>query len=186
VPKKVSNMRNLGIRTHVLLALAAAAGLIATLGRPWYAAAPAPSDKVARMGDINGPLNAFFDGAQRWFTDPEGTTGWTALDHAGVALAAMAGIAALGAVLCLLPSVPVLGRDLLRYGSVAACGVVAWKLVDSPGPNPEMELRNGALAAAGCALVLLTCAMSVAHARITRKAPPPRGNTAPPAFDSAY
>ena len=31
------------------------------------------------------------------------------------------------------------------------CGVVAWKLVDSPGPNDAMELRNGALAAAGCA-----------------------------------
>ena len=49
-----------------------------------------------------------------------------------------------------------------------------------------MELRNGALAAAGCALVLVTCAMSVANARVTRKAPPARGNTAPPAFDNAY
>jgi hypothetical protein len=179
------DMRNIGIRTQVLLALAAAAGLFATLGRPWYAAAPAAADEQSGMGDIHGPLNAFFDGARRWVTDPDGTSGWTALDHAGVALAAMAGLAALGALLCLLPSVPALGRDLLRYGAIAVCGVVAWKLVDSPGPNDEMELRNGALAAAGCAIVLLTCAMSVANARVARKAPPSR-SAAPRAFDSAY
>ncbi len=138
------------------------------------------------MGDIHGPLNAFFDGVQRWISDPGGMTGWTALDHiAGIALAAMVGVAALGALLCLLPSVPALGRDLLRYGALAVCGVVAWKLIDSPGPNAAMELRNGALAAAGCALVLFTCAMSVANARVTRKAPPAR-TTAPPAFDNAY
>jgi hypothetical protein len=185
VPKNVSTMRNLGLRTHVLLALAAAAGLIATLGRPWYAAAPAPpTEDTAGMGDIHGPLTTFFDGVERWVTGVDGATGWTALDQAGLALAAMAGVAALGAFLCLLPSVPALGRDLLRYGTLAACGVVAWKLVDSPGPNDEMELRNGALAAAGCAILLFTCAMSVANARVTRKAPPPRSSAA--AFDSAY
>lgn len=166
-------MRTLGFRTHVLMALAAAAGLVATLGRPWYAPAPAalaPNEKPVGLDRIA----AWADDAERWVTDPAGTTGWTSLDHVGVALAAMAGIAALGALLCLIPAVQLLGRDLLRYGALVAAGLVAWKLIDTPGPNAVMELRNGAIAAAGCAIVLFTCAMSVAADPVRRKVAPPR------------
>ena len=38
-------MRTLGFRTHALVALAAAVGLIAALGRPWYAPAPGLVDE---------------------------------------------------------------------------------------------------------------------------------------------
>jgi hypothetical protein len=156
-------MRALGLRTHVLLALAAAAGLVATLSRPWYAPAPV-LEQPAGIGDINGPLNSFFGALQRWVGDPAGTTGWDSLDHAGLALAAMAGVAALGALSCLAPPLQTLGRDLLRYGALAVFALAAWKLLDSPGPNAELELRHGALAAAGCAVVLLTCGLGVANA----------------------
>ena len=66
-------MRTLGFRTHVMLALAAAAGLVLSLGRPWYAAAPAKHpDKVADIGDINGPLTGFFRCTQaRLFFGPQ-------------------------------------------------------------------------------------------------------------------
>ena len=86
----------------------------------------------------------------------------------------MAGIAAFGALLCLLPAVEILGRDLLRYGALVAAGLVVWKLIDTPGPNAATELRNGALAAAGCAIVLVTCAMSVSADPVRRKTTPTR------------
>jgi len=134
-----STMRTIGFRTHVLLALAAAVGLIATLGRPWYAPAPvAVPDEAADIGDINGPLNQFFTAAERWISDSAGTSGWESLDSAGIALAAMAGVAALGALACLVPALQALGRDLLRYGALAAFGIAAWKLMDSPGPNAAL------------------------------------------------
>jgi hypothetical protein len=106
---------------------------------------------------------------RRWLTEPLGETGWQALEHAGTALAAMAGVAAVGGLLCLVPALQALGRDLLRYGAVAVAAIAAWKLLDPPGANDAVELRHGALAAAGCALVLLTCAMGAANAPLRRK-----------------
>jgi hypothetical protein len=182
-------MRTLGFRTHVLLALAAAAGLVATLGRPWYATAPGPDPEAPGIGDINGPLNGLVDGAQRWMTSPDGTTGWDALGHWGIALSAMAGVAALGALACMVPALQTLGRDLMRYAALAAVALAIWKLVDPPGDNAVQELRHGAIAAVCAAMVLLTCASAVASApsrrrvapqRFTAPAPPP-----PPAYGTS-
>ena len=51
-------MRTLGFRTHVLLAIAGAIGVMYSLSRPWYAAAPPPpKEDDAGIGDIHGPLN---------------------------------------------------------------------------------------------------------------------------------
>jgi hypothetical protein len=165
-------MRALGLRTRVLLALAAAAGLVATLSRPWYAPAPA-LEQPAGIGELHGPLKSFLGALQRWIGDPAGTTGWDSLDHAALALAAMAGVAALGALSCLAPPLQTLGRDLLRFGALVVFGIAAWRLLDSPGPNSELELRHGALAAAACAAVLLSCGLGVANA------PPRRAGSAP-------
>ena len=173
-------MRTLGFRTHLLLAIAGAASLVLTLGRPWYAPAPAPALAASGdIGDLSGPLNSFFAGLQRWLTEPQGDTGWHALDQTAIALAAMAGVPALGALAWLAPPLQAIGRDLLRYGALAAFAIAAWKLFDPPGPNEAVELRRGALAAAGCALVLLTCAIGAANAPLRRKSvqrsfqPPP-------------
>ena len=180
-------MRTLGFRTHLLLTIAAAVGIVATLGRPWYAPAPVLGDDPAAIGDISGPLNAFFAALKRSFSDSAGATGWESLDNAAIALAAMAGVSALGALACLVPRLQRLGRDLLRYGALAAFAIAAWKLVDTPGPNAALELRHGALAAAGCAAMMLTCGLGVANAPLRRRvatrtyhAPPP-----PPAFGSS-
>src|ERR687898_288345 len=167
-----SPMRTLGFRTHVLLAIAGAIGVLYSLTRPWYAAAPPAKEDDARIGDIHGPLNAFFDGAKRWVSGSDGTPGWEALDHWGQMIAAMAGVAVIGALLCLLvPRLQVLGRDLTRYGSLAALGIIAWKLVDPPGDNGAWELRVGALLAGLFAIVLFTCASGVANAPLRRKIP---------------
>jgi hypothetical protein len=173
-------MRTLGFRTHVLLTLAGAVGIVFALGRPWYGMAPGPApEDTGSLGDINGPLNAFFDGAQRWLTDPAGSNAWAALDHWAVAIAAMAGVASLGALACLAAPLQQLGRDLLRYAALATFAIVAWKLLDPPGNNEATELRNGALVCAGFALVLVTCGSAVAGAPLRRKAPK-RSYHAPP------
>ena len=181
-----SPMRTLGFRTHVLLAIAGAIGVLYSLTRPWYAAAPPPKEDDAGIGDIHGPLSAFFDGAKRWVSGADGTTGLDALDHWGQAIAAMALLAAIGSLLCLVPAMQTLGRDLARYGGLFALGLIAWKLVDPPGANEALELRVGALLAGLFAVMLFTCASGVANAPARKKipqrtyqAPPP-----PPAYES--
>jgi hypothetical protein len=186
-------MRTLGFRTHLVLVIAGAAGLVLSLMRPWYAAAPVVDNGIDKpIGDVNGPLDGLFAGLRRAFTDSSGVQGWQALDHWSLAIAAMAALAAAGALLCLTP-IQSLGRDLLRYGAMAAAGVTFWKLVDTPGPNAALELRYGALVGGAFALMLLTCGLGVANAPLRRRvvtppyqAPPPpiwtdtAGSTAPP------
>jgi hypothetical protein len=186
-------MRTLGFRTHVVLAIAGAAGLFLSLTRPWYAAAPsAGPDRPNSIGDLSGPLNDFFSALKRTATENAGIRGWEALDHWALAIAVMAGVASLGALACLTP-LQTLGRDVLRYAAWAAAGVTLWKLVDTPGPNAVLELRFGSLIAGASALMLLTSALGVANAPLRRKAvvapykapPPPvwtdtAGSTAPP------
>src|SRR5918994_576657 len=99
-----SPMRTLGFRTHVLLA---------------------KTEDETGIGDIHGPLNAFFDGVERWATSSDGVAGWQALDHWGQIVAAMAAVAVLGSIACLVPSLQGLGRDLARYGSLAAPAILA-------------------------------------------------------------
>ena len=172
MPTSGSTMRTLGFRTHVILALAAAAGLVLSMARPWYAPSPPKSpEEVADIGDINGPLTGFLDGLKRWLTDADGTSGWQALDHLGLGIAAMAGVAALGALLLLTPALQQLGRDLLRYSSLAAFGIVVWKLLDPPGSNEALELRHGALAAAGFGLMLIICGGAAASAPLRKRVP---------------
>ena len=172
-------MRTLGFRTHVLLVVAGAVGVLGSLSRPWYAKPPAPTD--AEFG--TGPLYGLSDALQRWTTDPGGTTGWNALGHWATALAALSALAALGAVLSLAGMQGIV-REPLRYGSFAVAVIAAWHLFDSPGPNDALELRLGAFVGVASAVMLWVSAQGVANAPIRRRAepvhytPPP----APPAF----
>jgi hypothetical protein len=180
-------MRTLGFRTHVLFALAAAAGLVLTLSRPWFGAAPPKApDTTADIGDINGPLTGFSDGVQRWLTNSDGASGWHALDHWALAITAMAAIAAAGLVMLMMPAMQQLGRDLVRYASLAAFGIVVWKLLSPPGGHESIELRNGALAGLAFSLILMATGSAAASAPLRKKVPqrtfvPP----APPAYESA-
>jgi hypothetical protein len=181
-------MRTLGFRTHVLLVLAGAVAVIAGLGGHWYARAPLPvPDEDLPMGDVNGPLNGFFHGLQRWVGDPGGRTGWDALGASGQVLAALAGFCALAALGCMAPSIQRHVSELLRWAGLAVLGIVAWRLADPPGPNAVWELRHGALIAAAGALVVAASAQTVAGAPNRRPivtptyvAPPP-----PPAYEGA-
>jgi hypothetical protein len=153
-------MRTLGFRTHALLALAAAAGVVAALARPWYA----PAIPVQESADLDGPLYTLTDTISRWMGETTGTTGWDALGPWGTALAAAAALTALGAFGCLVPSLQGVAREALRYGSLACLAIAAWKLFDSPGPNAALEPRHGAFVAALAAAVAVTAASAVAAA----------------------
>jgi hypothetical protein len=174
-------MRTQGFHTRLMLAIAGALGVLLTLQRPWYAKAPVTDpDQLKGLGDINGPLNDLLHGMQRWVTGDGGASGWDALGQWGVAIAALSGVALLGALLCLVPAVQSLGRDLLRWGSLAVFLLTLWKLLDPPGSNSQFELRHGALLAAGFALMLVISGMGAAAAplrkqvaRATYQAPPP-------------
>jgi hypothetical protein len=162
-------MRTLGFRTHVLVALAAAVGVIAALGRPWYAPPPVQAADVDAVGELGGPVESLGNAVGRWFGDSGGTTGWDALGSWGSVLAALAIVVAVGAAGCLVPGVQGVAREALRYGSLACFAVAAWKLLDQPGPNDALELRYGAFVAAGAALVALTTGSAVAAAPLQRR-----------------
>jgi hypothetical protein len=164
-------MRTIGFRSNILFAIAAAFGVIASLGRPWYGP-PAPGTD-AEMEDL-------FGGIGRSLTEPHGTDGWTALHTADQVLA---GLAVGTALLLLLTLVPALQRHLqpvARWCALATVGVVLVKLVDSPDAAAMSQPRNGIFLALAAALVLLASSMTVAAAP-SRKRVPPKSYTPPPA-----
>jgi hypothetical protein len=181
-------MRTLGFRTHVLLAVAAAVGVVVALGRPWYApAAPPVEDEFTSIGSIHGPVNALAGSVSRWVGDSAGAPGWEALGPLATAIAVLAALTAAGAAGCLVPALQGVAREVLRYAALACFGLAAWKLIDTPGPNDALEPRYGAFVAAIAALVAVTSGSAVAAAPLLRRretapyAPPP----APPRYDAA-
>jgi len=65
-------MRTIGVRSNILVAIAAACGIVAALGRPWYGT-PLPATG-ADMEDM-------FGGIGRALLEPEGTSGWDAIAY---------------------------------------------------------------------------------------------------------
>jgi hypothetical protein len=174
-------MRTLGLRTHALLAVAAAAGVIAALARPWYAAAPPSETAADGVGSMQGPVDSLAAGMERWISQAEGTTGWDALGVWGTVIAALAAVVGLGALGCLVPALQGLARELVRYGALACAAIVVWKLVDTPGPNAELELGLGALLAPASALIAFSSGSAVASTPLRRRRTAPAGYTPPPA-----
>jgi hypothetical protein len=163
-------MRTLGYRTHALLTIAAAVGVISALGQPWYAQAPqaAQADPNA-IGSLHGPVESLSGGIERWVTETSGLSGWDALGTWGGLLAGLAGLTALGALGCLIPALQGVAREALRYGGLATFGIAVWKLIDTPGPNAAMEPRFGAFVATIAALVAVTSGSAVAAAPLQRR-----------------
>jgi hypothetical protein len=174
-------MRTAGFRTHLLLVLAGAMGVLASLSRVWYGQAPKPAaGSASAVGEMTGPLDGLYHGLGRWATASGGTSGWTALGDSGTALAGLSALAAIGALACAAPALQGLGRELLRYAALAAFAIAAWRLFDPPGSNAALELRHGAFIGAGCALMLMTSAMGVANAPLRRRTVAPRYVAPPP------
>ncbi len=163
-------MRTLGFRTHALLTIAAAVGVIASLAEPWFAPAPMAVNRAGdSIGTIHGPVDSLAAGMQRWVSETAGVSGWDGLGSWGNVLAALAALTAVGALGCLVPAIQGVAREALRYGSLGTFGVALWKLIDTPGPNQLMEPRMGAFIAVAAALVAVTSGSAVAAAPLRRR-----------------
>jgi hypothetical protein len=158
-------MRTLGFRTHVLLAVAAAFGVVYALGKPWYA--PAPTAGETSAATLGGATDGLRGTLERLATESVGTTGWDALGVWGTVLALLAVVTALGALGCLVPGLQGVARALLRYGGLACFALVAWKVLAHPGDG--LELRIGAAVAGVAALVACTSGSAVASAPLRRR-----------------
>lgn len=165
-------MRTLGFRTHILMVIAGTAVVIASLGRPWYAPAPAPLPDNSMDFDVHGPLQGFLDALVRWVTSSDGTSGWDALGTSGQVIAGLAFGAAVCSFACLLSPIQAIVSVPLRYLSFAVFGVTLWRVIDSPGPNSELELRLGALIGLIGAAMVWISAQGVANAPLRRRVAP--------------
>src|SRR5262245_2577480 len=174
-------MRTLGFRSHVLLAAAAAIGVIASLARPWYAVAPPAVIGEKGVGTLQGPVEGLAAGIGRWVTQTDGRTGWDALGTWGTVIATLAVVTAAGALACLVPALQGVACEALRYATLACVGVVVWKLIDTPGPNDELELRFGALVAAAGALIAFSSGAAVASTPLRHRTTAPAPYAPPPA-----
>ena len=173
-------MRTIGFRSNILFAIAAAFGIVASLGQPWYGRAPAPTD--AQMED-------FFNGIGRAFSTSGGTSGWNALQTTDNLIAGLAiGTVAL-LLLALVPAFQRMVQPLARLTAFGTFLLVLIKLFDEPGANRVSEPRQGVLIALAAAAVLLACTMTVASAPqrrsrpVKKYTPPPAPTYAP---DSSY
>jgi hypothetical protein len=181
-------MRTIGFRSNILFAIAAAFGVIASLGRPWYGPAPGLSHEQ-KVGEMPSQMEDFFSGIARAFSDAKGTSGWDALQTADKLIAGLAVATVVLLVLAMIPALQVHVQALARWTSIATFAVVVVKLIDEPGANALHEPRNGVLIALACSGVLVASAMTVAAAPQRRHAPPKAYTPPPPpayAPESSY
>jgi hypothetical protein len=185
----VEHMRTIGFRSNILFAIAAAFGVVASLGRPWYGPSPIAAEREQGVGEMPSQMEDFFTGIGRAFSASDGTTGWAALQTADTLIAGLAVGTALLLLLTLVPPLQLHVQALARWTSLATFGVVLVKLVDEPGANLLHEPRLGLFIALGAAAVLVASSMTIASAPQRRRAPvktytpPPAPNYAP---DSTY
>jgi hypothetical protein len=162
-------MRTIGFRSNVLFVIAAAAGLIAALGRPWYAAPPAQTPEEVRIGDVNGPVEDFFLRLTREFTTATGTTGWDAFTSTDTILAALVAIAVVSSVGALIPGIEQPAREVLRLVTLAMLGIVVVKLVNTPDAGGLVERRQGAWIALGVTGIMASSATTLYNAPLARR-----------------
>ena len=181
-------MRTIGFRSNILFAIAAAFGVIAALGRPWYAPTPG-AGKDNGVGELPSTMEDFFSGVGRAFSGSGGTSGWDALERTDMVIAGLALATVALLLLTFVPAIQLHVQALARWTSVATFLVVFVKLVDEPGSNSMTEPRQGVMIALGAAAALVASSMTVAAAP-SRRRTPPKTYTPPPAPvyapDSSY
>jgi hypothetical protein len=191
-------MRTIGSRSTVLFVVASAFGLLASLGRPWYAPAPVPTAEEASIGDVNGPVESFFLRLGREFGNDGGTTGWHAFTSTDLILTALAVIAVMSAIGALAPGIEQPAREALRIATLAMLGIVVVKLVNTPDGAGLVERRQGAWIGLGVTGIMASSAATLYSAPFARRkrgpslyespiVPPPRstvfdapGSSTPP------
>ena len=164
-------MRTIGFRSNILFAIAAAIGLVAALGQPWYGPSPA-ARKDQAVGELPTQMEDFLNGIGRAFTAHGGTTGWEAFKTADTLIAGLAVATVVLLVLTLVPALQVHVGALARWTSLAVFGVIAVKLIDEPGSNLYAEPRYGLMVALLAGAVLVASTLTVAAAPARHKSEP--------------
>lgn len=174
-------MRQLTPLSNVLLALAAAVALAASLRLPWYAP---PEATGAGAEEEIWAIEGVFAAIGRWFTsDGPPVAGQQALVAGELALLAAAGATAVLALLMLVSALRGAVRDLFRLLPLAAPVIVFVQIVNPPG---DMELRWGVFVALAVALFMANSAVHGSELRDPKPAPKPYspppapGSLAPP------
>jgi hypothetical protein len=162
-------MRTIGFRSNVLFIIAAAVGLIAALGRPWYAHTPALTPEEARIGDVQGPVEQFFSRLAREFTTENGTTGWVAFHSTDTILVALVVIAIVTALGSMISGIEQPCREVLRLVTLAMLGIVVVKLANTPDGIGLVERRQGAWIALGVTGIMASSASTLYNAPLLRK-----------------
>ena len=162
-------MRAIGYRTNVLFIVAAAFGLVAALGRPWYATAPAALGEEARIGEAHGQVEASFLRLSREITARDGSVGWDAFTSTDTILVMLVVVAVITAVGSLLPAIEQPCRELLRLVTLAMLGIVVVKLVNTPDTLGLVERRQGAWIALGVTGIMASAAATLYAAKPTRR-----------------
>ena len=165
-------MRTIGFRSNVLFIIAAAAGLLAALGRPWYAKAPVQTPEEARIGDVQGPVEQFFSRLAREFTSEDGVTGWAAFHTTDTILAVLVAIAVVTALGTLIVGVEQPCREVLRIVTLAMLGIVVVKLANTPDSVGLIERRQGAWIALGVTGIMASSARRSTTRRCTGRRRP--------------
>jgi hypothetical protein len=181
-------MRTIGFRSNVLFILAAAFGLLAALGRPWYGAAPATGVVVpANIGKADLPVESFFSQLWREISSAGGIKGWDAFTSTDKILVGLLAIAVLSALGALAPGTERAAREMLRLVTLAMLGIVVVKLVNTPDEAGLVERRQGAWIALGVTGIMASSAWTLYAAPLTRRNQGPslvdRPLMAPPRHD---
>ena len=174
-------MRTIGFRSNVLFIVAAAIGLLASLGRPWYAISPRATVEEARIGEVNGPVEAFFLRLGREFTTATGTTGWEAFKTTDTLLAVLVAIAVVSAFGSLMAGLEEPSREVLRLATLAMLGIVVVKLANTPDAAGLVERRQGAWIALGVTGIMASSAATLYSAPFARRKAGPSPNDSPAA-----
>ena len=162
-------MRTIGFRSNVLFIIAASAGLLAALGRPWYARSPVRTAEEARIGDVQGPVEQFFSRLAREFTSEDGVTGWAAFHTTDTILAVLVAIAVVTALGTLIVGIEQPCREVLRIVTLAMLGIVVVKLANTPDGVGLVERRQGAWIALGVTGIMASSASTLYNAPLHRK-----------------
>jgi hypothetical protein len=162
-------MRTIGFRSNVLFIIAAAVGLIAALGRPWYASTPALTPEEVRTGDMQGPVEQFFSRLAREFTTDHGTTGWAAFHSTDTILSVLVAITIVSALGTLVVGIEQPCREVLRLVTLAMLGIVVVKLANTPDGVGLVERRQGAWIALGVTGIMASSASTLYNSPLHRK-----------------
>jgi hypothetical protein len=162
-------MRTIGFRSNVLFVIAASVGLIAALGRPWYAGTPVQTPEEARIGNVQGPVEQFFSRLAREFTTENGTTGWAAFHTTDTILVALVVIAVVTALGTMISGIEQPCREVLRLVTLAMLGIVVVKLANTPDGVGLVERRQGAWIGLCVTGIMASSASTLYNAPLRRK-----------------